>query len=486
MRVALCSDDPATRAAVQEALEIQGLAEWSRSDLLRAVAEERGYVALLGRSELELLARSTRPRGAVVAALVAVEEPDGPEALRAGADEAVTLETLPARLPALVARAEERESQLERVDALLRGLMAAHRRATLGDVTAALLHDVKDPLSVVSMNLDLIGRDLLAFGPDLQRIEAAQQRVDNAEDAVQRMSEIVREIGAYVDAEREMEDSADPSQIVEQALLIVGGLLSSRARVLRSYGTRHRIAGDPQRLVQILVGLLTHAAHALPESDTATELTVRTSVEAGRVVLALQHRGIPSDPSEIERLFAPEGPSPDEASDGLWIVRQLALQVGGDLEIRDAGSGGMICLVMPAAVTQEAGAPRILLVEDEALLRHTLVGGLPNDWTIVEAPDLTKGKSLLFEQPWDCVVCDVMLPEGTAETIYKEALARDPDLARRFVFVTAGAYTPEAQRFIDGVPNPVLDKPFRISQLRALVERVMSESASAAARGQRG
>jgi signal transduction histidine kinase len=461
--------------------------DWPRAERAREVAERRGWVVLVGPAELKGLARASRPRGAVVAALVQAEEPDAVEgAVRAGADEAVTAQTLTSRLPALLSRAQERAAQFERIDALLRGLMVAHRRATLGDVTAALLHDVKDPLAVVSMNLDLIGRDLLSFGPDLQRIEVAQQRVDNAEDAVQRMSEIVREIGAYMEAERESDDTADPSQVVEQALLIVGGLLSTRARVLRSYGTRLRIAADPQRLVQILVGLLVHATHTLPDSEAATELTVRTSVEAGRVVIALHHRGIPTEPAAIERLFGPEGPSPDRASDGLWIPRQLALQLGGDLEVRDAGSGGMLCLVLPAAVSQEAGAPKILLVEDEALLRHTLIGGLPNDWTIVEAPDLTRARALLFEQAWDCVVCDVMLPEGTAETVYKDAVARDPELARKFVFVTAGAYTPDAQRFIDSVPNPVLDKPFRISQLRALVERVMSESGAAAPRGLRG
>ncbi len=76
----------------------------------------------------------------------------------------------------------------------------------------------------------------------------------------------------------------------------------------------------------------------------------------------------------------------------------------------------------------------------------------------------------------DVVLCDVMMPKMTGMDVYEAVLARAPEIARRFVFLTGGAFTPRARSFLEGVSNPKLDKPIMRADLLAAV-RAMADTA---------
>jgi CheY-like chemotaxis protein len=56
--------------------------------------------------------------------------------------------------------------------------------------------------------------------------------------------------------------------------------------------------------------------------------------------------------------------------------------------------------------------------------------------------------------------------------IYEELVQSKPDLSKRMLFMTGGAFTERARTFLDSVPNRHLDKPFDLAQLEAAVRSV--------------
>lgn len=113
---------------------------------------------------------------------------------------------------------------------------------------------------------------------------------------------------------------------------------------------------------------------------------------------------------------------------------------------------------------------RVLVVDDERRLAETFRLALrdEHDVTIVhsgrEALDL-----ILGDPAFDVVLCDLMVPDLPGPEIYDRVVAENPERARRFVFITGGAYTPAARAFLERVGNPRLEKPFPLSEIARLI-----------------
>lgn len=101
---------------------------------------------------------------------------------------------------------------------------------------------------------------------------------------------------------------------------------------------------------------------------------------------------------------------------------------------------------------------RILVIDDEpqvaASLRRMLYR---HDVTI--ATTGFEAQSLIQHHEFDVIVSDVMMPEPSGMDVFERLTRTDPDLARRFVFVTGGTYTNQARDFLGSIPNIRLGKP---------------------------
>jgi CheY-like chemotaxis protein len=77
--------------------------------------------------------------------------------------------------------------------------------------------------------------------------------------------------------------------------------------------------------------------------------------------------------------------------------------------------------------------------------------------------------AIAIQPDLDVILCDLMMPEVSGIELYRELTSRYPGLAPRVVFITGGAFTAEATAFLRQAGNPLLEKPFDLPRLRALV-----------------
>ena len=112
----------------------------------------------------------------------------------------------------------------------------------------------------------------------------------------------------------------------------------------------------------------------------------------------------------------------------------------------------------------------VLIIDDEERLRVTIGRMLSSEHSVTLTSCVEDALALIVGgKRFDLIVSDLMMPQITGMELYRELLRIAPDQARKLAFMTGGAFTDEARRFLDEVPNCWIEKPFDISQLRQLI-----------------
>ena len=185
-------------------------------------------------------------------------------------------------------------------------------------------------------------------------------------------------------------------------------------------------------------------------------------------------------------------PATRPAGRDLDAARELCSRLGGRLTLRHDSGQGVTRVVdllgidaespalTPVRRSASAGASRrgrVLVADDDPLVRIALRRALERHHEVRTVESGRDALSVLDEDPaWDVIVCDVMMPDLNGRQLHSTLLSRRPRLAARMIFVTGGAFTAENQAFLATIDNPVIDKPFRIRELRELISAAVALS----------
>ena len=126
--------------------------------------------------------------------------------------------------------------------------------------------------------------------------------------------------------------------------------------------------------------------------------------------------------------------------------------------------------------TPESPIQRILLIDDEPLLRAVTTQLLSSDFEVVTAEDGVDALSILRDDDaFDALVCDLVMPNMDGPRFYEELANVSPELRLRTIFMTGGAYTERTRRFLATEPVAVVSKPFRRKELlEAITQQVVA------------
>jgi CheY-like chemotaxis protein len=256
------------------------------------------------------------------------------------------------------------------------------------------------------------------------------------------------------------------------------------------------VVGDGSRLEQVLINLLVNAAHAItPGHAERNEVTVTLrSDESGRAVIEVRDSGEGMRPEIVSRIFEPffSTKKPESGTGlGLSICHGIVKSLGGDIEVSsEPGSGSTFKVSLPPAPQKQdaaqspeapAEAPalrgRILVVDDESALLRAIQRILEDEGHFVEGTESAMDALAMIERGdrFDLIFSDLMMPTMTGVDFYETLLARNPTLARSVIFISGGAITAKVDAFLKSIPNLRLEKPFKATQLRDIVQQALAE-----------
>jgi PAS domain S-box-containing protein len=364
----------------------------------------------------------------------------------------------------------------------------ADRLVSLGLLAAGVAHELNNPLAYVLLNLAQVRRWLKEslVNPSANRLQSALELIEQSLEGTERMRLILGDLRAFSRQDDRPSSHLDVCAVLDAVIPMTEHLIRGRATLVRDYAPVPLVRANEGRLGQVFVNLLANAAQAIPEgSERAHEVRITVRADgASNVVIQVSDTGTGMSRAVLERAFEPfftTKPADSGTGLGLSVCLGIVQGLGGTLTAEsDVGRGSTFTVTLPTSEPTTVSAPvprssraRVLVVDDEPIIARRLADILVEHDVVV----VTSGREAitrLREERFDVVFCDLMMSDVTGMQVFEDLTGRDPTLASRFIFMTAGAYTPSARAFLDRVPNPRLDKPFYEDQVRRLLELVMS------------
>ena len=367
------------------------------------------------------------------------------------------------------------------------------RVIALGTLAASVAHEINNPLtfilghaSLMAESLERMGQALAgASGPVraqlLPLIAGMRESLEPIQSGTNRIADITRELSTFGRPAKKT-GLVDVAAAIKAVLRLVGKQIESRASVDVDLGPTSAIHGDQAGLVQVILNLAINAMHALPADRAATNrIWVRAADEAGRVVIEVSDNGPGVLPEDRDRIFEPFQTTKevgDGSGLGLFVCRNIVSAWSGTVTVEErAGGGARFRVELPAAadpIGMAATAPvpqrtssrgHVMIVDDEPLVAKMLRTQLAAaGYRVTVAADAEHALETLTSsgEGVDLVYCDLMM-KGMSGMDFSEALAaRAPSRLRRVVFMTGGAFTPQARDFCTTHGDRCVDKPFDV------------------------
>ncbi len=119
---------------------------------------------------------------------------------------------------------------------------------------------------------------------------------------------------------------------------------------------------------------------------------------------------------------------------------------------------------------------RILVVEDEEAVAEGLRLLLEQEYSVDVASSGQRALELLLGgSAFDAVLCDLMMPGMSGIELFRALAVKSPGLEERLVFMTGGAFTAEAEAFLEEVSNARVEKPFDFSSVDQLLRLAVAK-----------
>jgi len=234
-------------------------------------------------------------------------------------------------------------------------LLKREQLATMGELSAVIAHEVRNPLAIIKNAVSGLHRPTLRDSDRHVLLKILDEEAD-------RLNRLVGDLLAYARPVTPQRQSVHVEDLVRGAVELARAAQQRESQLTFDIqlSASHTIEGDPDLLRQALVNVAENAIQAMPDGGTLTVRTEDATLESGPgVAIAIRDTGEGMDTLVRSKATDPFFTTrPTGTGLGLAIVHRLVHSHGGKVQIESTyGSGTTVTILLPLRSTIRSARP---------------------------------------------------------------------------------------------------------------------------------
>jgi PAS domain S-box-containing protein len=230
-------------------------------------------------------------------------------------------------------------------------LAHASRLTTMGEFTAALAHEVKQPIAAAVTDANTCLRWLTRDHPDVEEARAAAMRI--VKDG-SRAADIISRIRLLFKKGPPEREPVDVNEVVREMIVLLRSEVMRYSVFLRTELAEDlpQIMGDRVQLQQVIMNLMMNSIDAMKDVDGTRELTIKSQrAENKQLLVAVSDTGVGLPPQGPDQIFNAFFTTKLHGTGmGLRISRSIVESHGGRLWAADTcPRGASFCFTLPTS-----------------------------------------------------------------------------------------------------------------------------------------
>jgi len=230
------------------------------------------------------------------------------------------------------------ESALEQLKETEGQLVQNEKMASLGRLSAGIIHEINNPLNYATTALHLLKtrKDRL---PEAER-EKYVEIVSDIEEGVGRVQRIVSDLRTFTHPHTAGKDWVNLRELLSQSLRFLSQELKDAVQVEIQVPEDLKVLADRNKLIQVFVNLIQNSSDALKEKIFTAEsprILIHGSVDQGLVWIRIRDNGAGIAPGDLDKIFDPFFTTKEVGRGmglGLSICYKILREQGGNISVK--------------------------------------------------------------------------------------------------------------------------------------------------------
>lgn len=197
----------------------------------------------------------------------------------------------------LISEKQKLEHALVELKEMQSQLINAEKMASLGQMSAGINHEIKNPLNFIKASLDAMKRDA-----DEEMLKKNGPMIEIIEEGLERLNRIVNSLSHFSHQSEDHNQECDIQLLIDNCLNILEHKSKGRITIEKVYCEQKHVIGNSGRLHQVFLNLLGNAMHAISKRG---QIRISTQTDGNFMHIVIDDSGSGIPPDVLDKIFDP-------------------------------------------------------------------------------------------------------------------------------------------------------------------------------------